>query len=80
MPETLPVRTPGTDWLMARMMPFRFDNLTGIFHCAQLLHGPVGALAITSSVVKFAIDSPLEGSGFELPVPVRQAKLTRSSR
>src|SRR5271165_379324 len=26
MPETLPVRTPGTDWLVARMMPFRFDN------------------------------------------------------
>ena len=28
---------------------------------------------------KFA-DSPLEGSGFELSVPVRQAKLTRSCR
>ena len=26
------------------------------------------------------LDSPLEGSGFELPVPVRQAKLTRSCR
>jgi hypothetical protein len=25
-------------------------------------------------------DSPLEGDGFELPVPVRQAKLTRSCR
>ena len=31
MPETLPVRTPGMDWLMARMIPFRFDNLTGVF-------------------------------------------------
>jgi hypothetical protein len=30
--------------------------------------------------VRFASDSPLEGSGFELPVPVRQAKLTRSCR
>jgi hypothetical protein len=30
--------------------------------------------------VRFAVDSPLEGDGFELPVPVRQAKLTRSSR
>ena len=28
----------------------------------------------------FAQDSPQEGSGFELPVPVRQAKLTRSCR
>ena len=28
---------------------------------------------------KFA-DSLLEGGGFELPVPVRQAKLTRSCR
>jgi acetyl-CoA acetyltransferase len=27
-----------------------------------------------------ALDSPLEGDGFELPVPVRQAKLTRSCR
>jgi len=26
------------------------------------------------------VDSPLEGDGFELPVPVRQAKLTRSCR
>jgi hypothetical protein len=25
-------------------------------------------------------DSSLEGNGFELPVPVRQAKLTRSCR
>jgi hypothetical protein len=31
-------------------------------------------------VFRFARDSPLEGDGFELPVPVRQAKLTRSSR
>ena len=30
--------------------------------------------------IEFAPDSPLEGDGFELPVPVRQAKLTRSSR
>jgi hypothetical protein len=30
--------------------------------------------------VRFAMDSPLEGDGFELPVPVRQAKLTRSCR
>jgi hypothetical protein len=29
---------------------------------------------------RFALDSLLEGSGFELPVPVRQAKLTRSCR
>ena len=29
---------------------------------------------------EFAPDSPLEGDGFELPVPVRQAKLTRSCR
>jgi hypothetical protein len=28
----------------------------------------------------FARDSPLEGNGFELSVPVRQAKLTRSCR
>jgi hypothetical protein len=28
----------------------------------------------------FALDSTLEGDGFELPVPVRQAKLTRSCR
>jgi hypothetical protein len=28
----------------------------------------------------FAEDSPLERDGFELPVPVRQAKLTRSRR
>jgi hypothetical protein len=26
------------------------------------------------------VDSPLEGAGFELSVPVRQAKLTRSCR
>jgi hypothetical protein len=26
------------------------------------------------------VDSPLEGAGFELPVPVRQAKLTRFCR
>jgi hypothetical protein len=30
--------------------------------------------------VRFATDSALEGDGFELPVPVRQAKLTRSCR
>jgi hypothetical protein len=30
--------------------------------------------------VRFALDSPVEGTGFELPVPVRQAKLTRSCR
>jgi hypothetical protein len=30
--------------------------------------------------IEFARDSPLEGDGFELPVPVRQAKLTRSCR
>ena len=30
--------------------------------------------------VRFAADSLLEGSGFELSVPVRQAKLTRSCR
>jgi hypothetical protein len=30
--------------------------------------------------VRFAPDSPLEGDGFELPVPVRQAKLTRFCR
>ena len=35
---------------------------------------------VTSSVVKFAVDSLLEGDGFELPVPVRQAKLTRFCR
>ena len=29
---------------------------------------------------KFARDSALEGDGFELPVPVRQAKLTRFCR
>jgi hypothetical protein len=29
---------------------------------------------------RFACDSPLEGDGFELPVPVRQAKLTRFCR
>ena len=29
---------------------------------------------------RFAADSLLEGAGFELPVPVRQAKLTRSCR
>jgi hypothetical protein len=29
---------------------------------------------------RFAPDSPLEGSGFELLVPVRQAKLARSCR
>ena len=29
---------------------------------------------------EFAPDSPLEGGGFELPVPVRQAKLARSCR
>ena len=28
----------------------------------------------------FAYDSSLERDGFELPVPVRQAKLTRSCR
>ena len=33
-----------------------------------------------SAGVKFAADSLLEGDGFELPVPVRQAKLTRSCR
>jgi len=27
MPETLPVRTTGTDWLVARMVPFRFEIL-----------------------------------------------------
>ena len=31
-------------------------------------------------VFRFARDSLLEGDGFELPVPVRQAKLTRSCR
>jgi hypothetical protein len=30
--------------------------------------------------IKFAHDSLLEGDGFELPVPVRQAKLTRFCR
>jgi hypothetical protein len=30
--------------------------------------------------VKFVTDSPLEGTGFEPSVPVRQAKLTRSCR
>ena len=30
--------------------------------------------------LRFAPDSPLEGDGFELPVPVRQAKLTRFCR
>jgi hypothetical protein len=30
--------------------------------------------------IRFAPDSPLEGDGFELSVPVRQAKLTRSCR
>jgi hypothetical protein len=30
--------------------------------------------------VRFALDSPVEGDGFELPVPVRQAKLTRFCR
>ena len=30
--------------------------------------------------IKFAMDSLLEGDGFELPVPVRQAKLTRFCR
>src|SRR5215471_19393363 len=29
---------------------------------------------------RFAPDSPLEGTGFEISVPVRQAKLTRSCR
>ena len=29
---------------------------------------------------RFTTDSPLEGDGFELPVPVRQAKLARSCR
>jgi hypothetical protein len=33
-----------------------------------------------SEEVRFAMDSPLEGDGFELLVPVRQAKLTRSCR
>src|ERR1700719_3850909 len=36
--------------------------------------------AIPRSQVRFALDSPPEGDGFELPVPVRQAKLTRSCR
>ena len=31
-------------------------------------------------VVKFAVDYLLEGAGFELSVPVRQAKLTRFCR
>jgi len=36
--------------------------------------------AVEGEEVRFAHDSPLEGSGFELSVPVRQAKLTRSCR
>jgi hypothetical protein len=30
--------------------------------------------------IEFAPDSPLDGDGIELPVPVRQAKLTRFCR
>ena len=37
------------------------------------------ALAIIERDREF-VDSPLEGAGFELLVPVRQAKLTRSCR
>jgi hypothetical protein len=36
--------------------------------------------AVEGEEVRFAHDSLLEGDGFELPVPVRQAKLTRSCR
>src|ERR1700730_3697294 len=38
------------------------------------------AREFASPKVRFAMDSPLEGDGFELPVPVRQAKLTRFCR
>ena len=42
---------------------------------------PGAMLAVPrSEEVGFAHDSALEGDGFELPVPVRQAKLTRSCR
>jgi hypothetical protein len=35
---------------------------------------------VPADQLRFAPDSPLEGDGFELPVPVRQAKLTRFCR
>jgi hypothetical protein len=41
---------------------------------------PPPAHAASPQGVEFAPDSPLEGDGFELPVPVRQAKLTRFCR
>jgi hypothetical protein len=39
-----------------------------------------GALGAPVALTWFAQDSLQEGSGFELSVPVRQAKLTRSCR
>jgi hypothetical protein len=53
-----------------------FANAGGV-HVARAI---LAEFAENAPKVRFAQDSPLEGNGFELPVPVRQAKLTRSCR
>ena len=60
-------------------------KIVGYCRCRQYLDVEEGSFLARAVLrqgeeVRFASDSPLEGSGFELPVPVRQAKLTRSCR
>ena len=70
------------------MVSFGQDDTPGVIRQIVVVEGGKaprirGGNLIRKAVfaqIEFATDSPLEGNGFELSVPVRQAKLTRSCR
>jgi hypothetical protein len=58
----------------------RTDNAPIACDLSPFSHPPMSRAGESVYKHKFAPDSLLEGDGFELPVPVRQAKLTRFCR
>jgi hypothetical protein len=67
--------------LFPRCHSFHEDGGLGPYHQHQRCHRPQRGGPVTSSAVKFAVDSLLEGDGFELPVPGRiYAAAMRSPR
>ena len=64
---------------MAKSLGLSQGAVSGYLSRARAAGVELSPLAMLQEI-GFASDSPLEGNGFELPVPVRQAKLTRFCR
>ncbi|HEX3521083.1 MAG TPA: hypothetical protein VHT52_03250 [Stellaceae bacterium] len=70
----------GVDWVPTRDLPRELLIAANKGRFGAGRRPAYAARTRDGASTGFAVHSPLEGNGFELPVPVRQAKLTRSCR